>query len=73
MATKRQPDVNVPLDEWTETVIDRALAKHIAACPMPERVRKLEIRFAALLGWMTGAGVVGGAAGAMIAKALLGV
>ncbi|HOD84659.1 MAG TPA: hypothetical protein PKG77_24850 [Phycisphaerae bacterium] len=61
-------EITMPLEQWTETVIDRALAKHAETCPVADRVRVLEIRVAALIGYMVGSGVVGGAAGAVIAK-----
>lgn len=61
----------MPLDEWVETIIDRALEKHQNKCPLGPRVRVLEIRLAALIGYMVGSGIVGGAAGAGIAKLLL--
>ena len=64
------PEINVPLDEWVEKIIDHALAKHEKRCPLAGRVRSLEIRFATLVGYMIGSGLVGGAAGAVVAKML---
>ena len=60
--------VSVPLDEWAENLIDRTFQKHLANCPMRPRVEKMEIHFYALVGYMIGSGLLGGGAGALIAK-----
>ncbi len=67
-ASAKTPEIQVPLDEWAENLLDRALSKHMENCPLAGRVRILEIRFAALVGYMVGSGVVGGLASAAIMK-----
>ncbi|HUX01406.1 MAG TPA: hypothetical protein VMY35_10555 [Phycisphaerae bacterium] len=62
------PVISEPLDEWVERVIDRALLKHAASCPVSHRVTKLELRFAVLVAFMLGSGVVGGAIGSLLSK-----
>ncbi|MBN2559911.1 MAG: hypothetical protein JXQ75_03150 [Phycisphaerae bacterium] len=64
--------VTEPLPEWVERVIDRALYKHQSLCPVIVKVNKLELRFAALVGYMLGSGLVGGAAGAALMARILG-
>jgi len=58
--------VTEPLEPWVERVIDRALLKHMYTCPVAVRVTKIEIRLSALIGFMLGSGMLGGAAGAMV-------
>ena len=53
-------------------LIDRALARHRAECPLWGRVEKLEIRLASLIAFMLGAGLLGGGAGAILAKLIGG-
>ena len=60
--------VKVPLPEWAEGLIDLALARHMANCPMRKRVETLEIRLASLVAFMVGAGLLGGGAGALVAR-----
>ena len=64
--------VTEPLPDWVERVIDRALYKHQSLCPVVVKVNRLELRFAALVGYMVGSGVIGGAAGAAVMARLLG-
>ena len=66
------PQIKVPLEEWTEDVIDRALAKHAASCPLRPRVERLELKLASLIAFMVGSGMFGGAFGALMVK-LIGV
>jgi hypothetical protein len=61
-------EIKEPLEPWVERIIDSALAKHRMDCPVLERVTRLEIRFAALVGWMIGSGLVGGFAGGFLSK-----
>jgi hypothetical protein len=51
----------------------KVILQHLALCPfanlkIEERVRSLETRFAALLGFMVGSGLLGGVAGAGLVK-----
>ena len=62
--------ISEPLPDWVERIIDSALTKHLQTCPVPERVRKLEVRLATLVGYMIGSGVVGGFTGAVVGKSL---
>ena len=64
----KERDITIPLEEWAEHLIDRALAKHRDQCPLYGRVRKLEIRFALLIGYMVGSGLVGGIVGALLSR-----
>lgn len=45
-----------------------ALTEYRANCPLEIRLRKIELRFAALLGFMTGSGFLGGFAGGLVAN-----
>jgi len=65
-------EVTEPLEPWVERVIDRALLKHQQKCPLFGRVRKIEIRLSALIGFMLGSGLLGGAAGAIVYRAIGG-
>ena len=69
--------VSVPLSEYMRSIAVEAarvaLAEHAAACPVAKletRVRRLEVKFAALLGFMAGSGFLGGLAGGFVANAL---
>ena len=77
--------VQEELAPWIERVIDlaiaRALKAHVAGCPlltdtrmngMAGRIQKLEIRYAALLAFMIGSGVIGGGVVASVFKLLGG-
>jgi len=53
----------------------RTILEHLALCPfakfdIEERVRTIEKHYAALIGFMVGSGLLGGAAGALLSKAL---
>jgi len=67
-----QNEVTEPLEPWVERVIDRALLKHMQTCPVATRVMKIELRLSALIGFMVGSGLLGGAAGAMVYRAFGG-
>lgn len=56
------------LEPWVERIIEKTIMKHQMQCPLFDRVRLVEMRFAYLLGYMVGAGVIGGAGGALVAK-----
>lgn len=62
----------VPIEKWVEEIIKRTVAEHIASCPLRGRVEKVELRFASLLAFMTGSGMLGGVGGALISRLLLG-
>jgi len=63
-----EPEISEPLDEWVVRVIDLCLLKHAENCPLKARVSKLELRFAVLVAFMLGSGVVGGAIGSLLSK-----
>ena len=52
--------VSIEIEPWVEAVIDRALARHVNDCPLHERVRKIELSWAKVLGMVIGGGAVGG-------------
>jgi len=64
------PTINVPLPDWADGLIDAALQRHAINCPLWDRVRKLEIRFAVLVAFMLGSGFVGGAIGSLLSKVI---
>ncbi len=56
-------------------VAERVIIQHLTLCPfaqlrIEERLRKVEGRFLLLIGFMVGSGLLGGAAGAAIIKAI---
>jgi hypothetical protein len=56
---------------------ERTILQHLSLCPfsnlkIEERVRTIETRFALLLGFMAGSGLLGGATGAIVVKILGG-
>lgn len=56
---------------------EKTILQHLSLCPfaslnIEERVRKIETRFALLLGFMVGSGFLGGAAGGLMVKLLGG-
>lgn len=68
----KQKTIDVPMPEWADGLIRRALAEHINNCPVAPRVQRMEIKFAALVGYMVGSGFIGGMAGAAIVGKLMG-
>ena len=66
-------EITEPLEPWLERIIDRALLKHERHCwehGIGAHVVRIRIRLGILVGFMAGSGVLGGAAGAMLARAL---
>ena len=68
-----QPEIKVPLERWVREIAREAattaLAEHQKQCKISaveERVAKVEIRQATLVGFMAGSGVLGGLAGALV-------
>jgi len=68
------PD-HISMEQYIEVIVSRIeesnkriLAEHVAQCPLHDRIRRVELRFAALLGWMGGSGILGGFGGAIITK-----
>jgi hypothetical protein len=52
---------------------ERMILQHLKLCPfanlaIEERLRKIELRFATLLGFMLGSGMLGGISGALFSK-----
>ena len=70
MNTNGEGNVKEPLEPWLERIIDRALLKHAAQCPVRDRVTKLEIRVASFIAFMAGSGLLGGVTGAMLVKSV---
>ncbi|HUU36145.1 MAG TPA: hypothetical protein VMW48_18905 [Vicinamibacterales bacterium] len=65
MSPEDSMHVVVPLDEWAKELVSHALAEHLENCPVRERVRRLELRFIALVGLMLGSGALGGLVGGL--------
>lgn len=72
-----QEGITLPPRDVTRLVAEAAarqvVIEHLALCPfagakVEERVRGLETSFARLTGFMLGSGLLGGAAGAAVAK-----
>lgn len=54
---------------------EKAIVQHLALCPftkadVDERLRKVEIHFGTLIGFMLGSGALGGVTGAALTKLL---
>jgi hypothetical protein len=64
--------VTIGLKEWTRQCIEQALSEHSRKCPIAERVQKIEMSRAVLIGFMIGSGLFGGTAGAAVMKIILG-
>jgi|6_EtaG_2_1085325.scaffolds.fasta_scaffold102114_2 hypothetical protein len=64
--TEVDTTISEPLPDWVERIVDHAFQRHLAECPLTDRVQKIEIRFAALVGYMVGSGLLGGLTGALI-------
>ena len=60
--------ITEPVDAWVERVIDRALLKHEKRCPLREPMARLQQRFAYVVGFVIGSGIIGGAVGAFAAR-----
>jgi hypothetical protein len=75
MRDGEMPNVAEPLDKWVEKLLDAALIRHSRWClahgPGADLTR-LRLRFALLIGFMIGSGLLGGAAGAAVMKCLIG-
>ena len=67
-----EDEVSVKLEPWVKAIVDYAISRHIAECPIAPRIQSLEIRFSSLLGFMAGSGIIGGALGAGIVKVVAG-
>jgi hypothetical protein len=79
--TGQTPDEGIELSPATQIDLIAmrasrlAILEHIKLCPfnifgIEQRVRSLENRFALLIGYMLGAGLIGGTAGAFLIKTL---
>jgi len=55
-----------------EEVVRRTMAEHVATCPVAPEVNKIKIRFASLLAFMAGSGTLGGLAGGIMVRLLIG-
>jgi hypothetical protein len=55
-----------------ERIIAVTVLRHQEKCPVKDRVAKIELRLATLLGFMAGSGLLGGATGAVVARCLFG-
>lgn len=76
MAPPEIPQIHSqPLDDWIEDRLLAALQRHSLWClqhGVGADVGRLKLRFAMLVGFMVGSGLLGGAAGALLAKAIGG-
>ena len=69
------PDPYVTLRLVAKDEINKALIQHLALCPfskdqVPNRLRQMELKFATLVGFMVGSGIIGGTVGALLGKLL---
>ena len=70
------PEITEPLDVWAEKLLDAALKRHTLWCMrygVGSEVGRMRLRLAALVGFMAGSGLLGGAAGAILARAIGGL
>jgi len=72
MTKEERKNIMLPFDEWVETVIALAIAKHQQDCPGPAGVNRLNLRFAYTVGFMVGSGIVGGMIGSLVPRVLGG-
>jgi hypothetical protein len=76
------PEITEPLDKWAGKLLDAALQRHTLWCmqhgmgPQIAEVRadlsRMKLRLVALLAFMAGSGLLGGAAGAAVVRYVLG-
>ena len=69
------PQISEPLDVWAEKLLAAALQRHSLWClkhGVGADLARLRIRFTALVAFMVGSGVLGGAAGAAMMKYMIG-
>lgn len=71
---RNMPNVTQPLDKWAEDRLLAALQRHTLWCmehgPGAE-VSRVKLRFAALVAFMAGSGILGGGIGAAVTAAIL--
>lgn len=83
MTQEDEQEVRVPLKAWVVEIARESarvvIAEHRQDCPairglppVVERVQRLEIRLSSLIAFMAGSGLLGGVAGAVVAKAFGG-
>ena len=83
MTDAESQQIQVPLPQFIREIVKEAVheawKEHRRECPTPagllvaeERIRKIELKGAALIGYMVGAGVFGGGTAAIIIKGLFG-
>lgn len=58
------------LEPWVRRIIRETVQEHQIECKLQDRVAQLELRFSALLAFMAGSGLLGGAAGVLLSEAL---
>lgn len=63
-----EDQIRVPLSDFVREVAREAA--HEAVTDLEKRVRKLEIGWARLIGFMAGSGLLGGAVGSLLSSAL---
>lgn len=63
-------NIETSLDDFLDLVVEKAIAKHIETCQVRKKVDKLELRFAAFVGFMLGSGLLGGAIGGYLVKVI---
>jgi len=58
------------LEPWVRRIIHETVLEHQQTCSLVPRVRRLELRLAIFIAFMAGSGLLGGAAGALVARVL---
>jgi hypothetical protein len=67
----RMPEIREPMDQWAAKLLDAALQRHTLWCMrygVGAEVQRQKVRFAVLVGFMAGSGLLGGVAGAAMAR-----
>ena len=60
------------LEPWVRRIIHETVLEHQQTCSLASRVRRLELRLAIFVAFMAGSGLLGGATGALLARAFGG-
>ena len=65
-------EMTVTVKEFVRSIVHESMAAHVVECPVAAKMQRLEVRLAALVGYMAGSGIIGGTMGAVVCKLLMG-